>query len=91
VLSGAPEHALAESESTWVAPGGPGRIWIYLRAPVRSAGVSGRCACGFRTNLHCADVERTLGAPGSIAEQMRESQTKSVQWLGSDEYSFREL
>jgi hypothetical protein len=38
------------------APGGPGSIWNYLGAPVRSAGVSGRFACGFRTDLHFADV-----------------------------------
>jgi hypothetical protein len=38
-----------------LAPGGPGSIWNYLGAPVRSAGVSGRFACGFRTDLHFAD------------------------------------
>jgi len=37
------------------APGGPGSIWNYSGAPVRSTGVSGRFACGFRTDLHFAD------------------------------------
>ena len=45
------------------APGGPGSIWKYLGAPVRSTGVSGRFACGFRTDLHFADAEgRSLHA-----------------------------
>jgi hypothetical protein len=39
-----------------LAPGGPGSIWKYLGALVRSTGVSGRFACGFRTDLHFADV-----------------------------------
>jgi hypothetical protein len=38
-----------------LAPEGPGSLWNYLGAPVRSAGVSGRIGCGFRTDLHCAD------------------------------------
>jgi len=37
------------------APGRPGNIWNYLGAPVRATGVSGRFACGFRTDLHLAD------------------------------------
>jgi len=37
------------------APGGPGSIWKYLEALVRSAGVSGRFVCGFQTDLHFAD------------------------------------
>jgi len=37
------------------APGGPGSIWNCLGAPVTSTGVSGRFACGFRTDLHFAD------------------------------------
>jgi len=44
------------------APGGPGSIWNYLRAPVRSTGVSGRFACGFRTDLHFADVKSRSAA-----------------------------
>jgi hypothetical protein len=40
-----------------LAPGGPGSIWNYLGAPVRSAGVSRRFACGFRTDLHFADED----------------------------------
>jgi len=39
-----------------LAPGGPGSIWNYLGAPVRPTGVSRRFACGFRTDLHFADV-----------------------------------
>jgi hypothetical protein len=38
------------------APGGPGSIWNYLGAPVRSTGVSGRFGCSFRTDVHFADV-----------------------------------
>jgi len=38
------------------APGGTGSIWNYLGAPVKSTGVSGRFACGFRTDLHFADA-----------------------------------
>jgi len=38
------------------APGGPRSIWNYLGAPVKSTGVSARFACGFRTDLHVADV-----------------------------------
>jgi hypothetical protein len=38
-----------------LALGGPGSIWNHLGAPVRSTGVSGRFACGFRTDLHFAD------------------------------------
>jgi len=36
------------------APGGSGSIWKYLEALVRATGVSGRFACGFRTDLHFA-------------------------------------
>ena len=39
-----------------LAPGGLGSIWNYLGAPVRATGVSGRFACGFRTDLHFADA-----------------------------------
>jgi len=39
-----------------LAPGGPGSIWNYLGAPVRSTGVSGRFPCSLRTDLHFADV-----------------------------------
>jgi len=41
-----------------LAPVGPGSIWKYLEALVRSTGVSGRLACGFQTNLHFADEDR---------------------------------
>jgi len=40
------------------APSGPGSIWKYLEALVRATTVSGRFACGFRTDLHFADAER---------------------------------
>jgi len=43
------------------APGGPRSIWKYLEALVRATAVSGRFACGFRTNVHFADVEETRG------------------------------
>jgi len=39
-----------------LAPGGSGSIWKYLEAPVRAPGVSGRIACGFRIELHFADL-----------------------------------
>jgi len=39
----------------YLAPGGPGSIWKYLETLVRSTGVSGMFACGFQTDLHCAD------------------------------------
>jgi hypothetical protein len=38
-----------------LASGGPGSMGNHLGAPVRSTGVSGRFACGFRTDLHFAD------------------------------------
>jgi hypothetical protein len=38
------------------APGGQGGIWKYLEALVRATGESARCACGFWTDSHCADV-----------------------------------
>jgi len=39
-----------------LAPGGSGSVWKYLEALVTLPGVSGRIACGFRTELHFADV-----------------------------------
>jgi hypothetical protein len=47
---------LQSLRAPYLALGGPGSIWNYLGAPVRSTGVSGRFACGFRTDLHFADV-----------------------------------
>jgi len=38
-----------------LAPGGSGSVRKYLKALVRSPGVSGRMACGFRIELHFAD------------------------------------
>jgi len=52
-----------------LAPGGPGSIWNHLGVPVRSTGVSGRFACGFRTDLHFAD-----GAPCTLATDSRARQ-----------------
>jgi hypothetical protein len=43
----------------WKDPWGPGSIWNYLEALVRATGVSGRFACGFRTDLHFADEPLT--------------------------------
>jgi len=37
------------------APGWPESIWKYIQALLRSPGVSRRIACGFWTDLHCAD------------------------------------
>jgi len=37
------------------AAGGPGSIWKYLEVLVRATRVSGRFACGFRTDLPFAD------------------------------------
>jgi len=43
-----------------LAPGGPGSIWKYFEALVRSSGVPRRFPYDFRTNLHFADVSRTV-------------------------------
>src|SRR5882757_7742352 len=59
-----PEHLrmlLQSLRALCFAPGGPGSIWNYLGAPVTSTGVSGRFACGFRTDLHFADVHSMTG------------------------------
>jgi hypothetical protein len=50
VLSGAPEKALAESESTVQSSRGAGSIWKYFEAQVKSTGASGRVAHGLRTD-----------------------------------------
>jgi len=39
-----------------LAPAGPGSIWNYLGAPVRSTPVCGRSECGFQTDLHFANA-----------------------------------
>jgi hypothetical protein len=55
-----------------LAPGGPGSIWNHLGAPVRSTGVSGRFACGFRTDLHFADVcTQSHAKPKCMRPQIR--------------------
>jgi hypothetical protein len=45
----------------WYPLRGPGSIWKYLDALVRAAGVSGRFACGFQTDLNFADVILATG------------------------------
>jgi len=40
-----------------LALGGSGSVWKYFDALVRSPRVSGRIVCGFRTELHFADVD----------------------------------
>jgi hypothetical protein len=47
---------LQSLRALYLAPWGPGSIWNYFGAPVRSTGVSGRFACGFHTDLPIADV-----------------------------------
>ena len=47
---------LQSLRAPYLAPGGTGSIWNYLGAPVRSTGVCQRFVCGFRTDLHFADV-----------------------------------
>jgi hypothetical protein len=66
-----------------LAPGGPGSIWNYLGASVRSTGVSGRFKCGFWTDLHFADAtspqalaSRNEVEPSSIGRR-RKSRTYS--------------
>ena len=50
-----------------LAQGGSGSVWKYLEALVRSPGVSGRIGCGFRTELHLADVRLPMpNSPRSI-------------------------
>jgi len=51
------------------APGWSGSIWKYLEALVRSPGVSVRIACGFRTDLHFADV-LVVSPPAAVAEEV---------------------
>ena len=38
------------------APGGPQSIWKYLKALVKTTGVSRRFTCGCQTNWHFADI-----------------------------------
>jgi hypothetical protein len=47
---------LESLRALYLAPGGPGSIWKYIEALVRSTGVSERYACGFQADLHFADV-----------------------------------
>jgi len=54
-----------------LAPGGSGRVWKYLEALVTSPGVSGRIACGFRTELYFADERPTLDITPSNRYQVR--------------------
>jgi len=50
-----------------LAPVGSGSVWKYLEALVRSPGVSGRIACGFRTEFHFADECASLLATPTIS------------------------
>jgi len=52
---------LQSLRSLCFAPGGPGSIWNYLGALVRSTGVFGRFPCGFQTDLHFADAGHWMG------------------------------
>jgi len=53
-------------------PGGPGSIWNYVGAPVRSTRESRRFACDFRTDLHFADVQvHTITASKCISKLAR--------------------
>jgi len=54
---------LQSSRALCLAPGGPGSIWNYLGAPVKSGGVAGRFECGFRTELHFADESSEILCP----------------------------
>jgi len=47
---------LESLRALYSAPAGSGSIRKYLETPVRSTGGSGRCGCGFRTDLHLPDV-----------------------------------
>jgi hypothetical protein len=53
-----------------LAPGGPGSIWKCLGGPVRATGVPRRFVCGFRTDLHLADVHGTVSSAKDISIQM---------------------
>jgi len=57
-----------------LAAGGPGSIWKYLDALVRSTGVSGRFACGSWTDLHFADEDPSLISMG----------VQSLYWRGCE-------
>jgi len=46
---------LQSLRSLCLPSGGPGSIWKYIEAQVRSTGVSGRFACGFQTDLDFGD------------------------------------
>jgi hypothetical protein len=48
---------LQSQRALYLAPGGPGSIWKYSEALVRSTRVSGKFACGFRTDLAFADQQ----------------------------------
>jgi len=60
-----------------LAPGGPGSIWNYLAAPVRSTEVSGRFACGFLTYLNFADVD---SKGNQHANEINQWQAKEAMW-----------
>jgi len=51
---------LQSLRAPYLAPRGPGSIWNYLGAPVRSTEVSGRVVCRFWPDLQFADASRYL-------------------------------
>jgi len=68
-----------------LAPGGSGSIWKYSEALVTLPRESRRIACGFRTDLHFADVV-VLSWPlfnhvleSDILEEWEEGQQRSLQ------------
>jgi len=71
VLWGAPENTLVESQSTLLRARGPASIWKYFKALVWSTWLPGRFACGFRTDLHFADVRDIVLTPAAVAHDAR--------------------
>jgi len=63
-----------------LAPGGSGSIWKYLEALVRLSGVSGRIACGFRTDLHFADVQGCGQSGGGSSRPRRDWSCDTILW-----------
>ena len=51
-----PRMLLQSLRALCLAPVGSGSVWKYLEALLRSPGVSGRIAWGFRTEFHFADA-----------------------------------
>jgi len=69
-----------------LAPGGAGSIWNHLGALVRSTRLSGRFACGFRTDLYFADGEvwtekREMGDEDENDMEMRNQEYDLPDWV----------